>query len=339
LEDEVNLSGVMTPDPQEYNLTVNLRKLGQTAIDISPIGLGVMQFAGGKGVFRAVYLGITQGSMTEIVKTAWDGGINWFDTAEMYGSGLSEHNLAQALQANAIKDEDVFVATKWWPMLRTAGNIPRTIERRQGYLSPYSIGLYQVHQPISFSSPEAEMNAMADLVECGLIRTVGVSNFNADRMRRAQAALKQRGLTLASNQVHFNLLHREIETNGILETAKELGVTIIAWGPLNSGLLSGKFHKDPGILESRQMFRRRQLQRKLDESREVVQVLDDVADAHDVTSAQVALNWLVNFHGETVVAIPGATKPQHAAQNAGVMKFHLSDADMARIDDVSRNFR
>ena len=107
-----------------------------------------------------------------------------------------------------------------------------------------------------------------------LIRTVGVSNFNADRMRRAQAALKLRGLTLASNQVHYSLLHREIETNGILETAKELGVTIIAWGPLNSGLLSGKFHKDPGVLESRQIFRRRQLQRKLDESREVIQVLE-----------------------------------------------------------------
>jgi aryl-alcohol dehydrogenase-like predicted oxidoreductase len=320
-------------------VTINLRKLGQTDIEISPIGLGVMQFAGGKGAIRAAYSGITQEGMNAIVKTALDGGISWFDTAEMYGRGLSEHRLAQALQANAIKDEAVFVATKWWPMLRTARNIPRTIEQRQRYLSPYKIGLYQVHQPISFSSPEAEMNAMADLVERGVIRSVGVSNFDANRMRRAQAALQKRGLTLASNQVRYSLLYREIETNGIMETAKELGVTIIAWGPLNSGLLSGKFHKDPGGLENRPIYRRRQLQRKLDESRELIQVLDEIAADLDVTPAQVALNWLVNFHGDTVVAIPGATKPRHAAQNAGVMKFQLTDADLARIDDVSRKFR
>ena len=100
------------------------------------------------------------------------------------------------------------------------------------------------------------MDAMADLVEAGKIRSVGVSNFDPERMRRAHAALAKRGLPLAANQVQYSLLHRNIERNGVLETAKELGVTIVAWGPLASGLLSGKFHNDSQALESTPPFRR-----------------------------------------------------------------------------------
>jgi aryl-alcohol dehydrogenase-like predicted oxidoreductase len=239
-------------------MEISKRKLGRTEIEITPIGLGVMQFAGGKGVFRAMFPEITQPSMNEIVKQALDGGINWFDTAELYGSGRSEQGLANALKAAGKTDEDTVIATKWSPFLRTARNIPRTIAKRQQFLEPYNIDLYQVHQPYSFSSPqpysfsspEAEMNAMADLVEAGEIRSVGVSNFNSEQMRRAHTALEKRGLPLASNQVQYSLLERSIETNSILDTAKELGITIIAWSPLASGLLTGKFHKDPSVLQN-----------------------------------------------------------------------------------------
>jgi aryl-alcohol dehydrogenase-like predicted oxidoreductase len=320
-------------------VTVQYRKLGQTEIEISPIGLGVMQFAGGAGALGAAYAGIPQQTMGDIVKTAWECGINWFDTAEMYGGGLSEQRLANALLANGISAEEVFIATKWWPALRTARNIPRTFKHRQGFLHPYRIGLYQVHQPISFSSPEAEMDAMADLVDAALIRAVGVSNFNAVRMRRAHTALKERGLKLVSNQVQYSLLHREIETNGIMETAKELGITIIAWGPLESGALSGKFHKDPESLAKRPFYRRGRLKRKLDESRHLIPILEEIAAVHQVTAAQVALNWLIHSHGDTVVAIPGASKPYHVEQNAGAMGFRLTGDEMARIDESSRRFR
>jgi aryl-alcohol dehydrogenase-like predicted oxidoreductase len=297
-----------------------------------------MQFAGGKGAFRATYAGITQEEMNAIVKAAWNDGITWFDTAEMYGRGRSERGLACALEANQIQDEEVFIATKWWPLLRTARNIPKTFADRQQHLDPYTIDLYQVHQPISFSSPEAEMNAMADLLEDGSIASVGVSNFDVIRMRRAHGALKERGLTLASNQVQYSLLHREIETNGILEAAKEFGITIIAWGPLDSGLLTGKFHEDPEALENRPFYRRGKLKQRLDESRSLIRALDEIAAAHGVTIAQVALNWLIHFQGDTVVAIPGASKPYHARENADAMKFRLSDAEMARIDELTRQF-
>lgn len=290
-------------------------------------------------MLSAMFPEISQETMNAIIKTALDGGINWFDTAELYGGGRSEQGLSNALQAAGTADQDVLVATKWFPILRTARNIPKTIKNRQHFLSPYSIDLYQIHQPIGFSSPEDEMNAMADLVEAGKIRTVGVSNFNAERMRRAHAALAKRGLPLASNQVQFHLLHRNIETNGVLETAKELGITIIAWSPLASGILSGKFHKNPDILEQTPFGRRTRLKRQLEKSQAIIDVLDEIAADHQVTAAQVALNWLINFHGETVVAIPGASKVYQAEEAAGVMRFELTDSELARIDEVSQPFR
>ena len=311
------------------------RKLGRTDIRITPIGLGIMQFAGGAGVFRFMFPSIDQPAMTDIVRAALDGGIDWFDTAEMYGGGRSERGLAAALQALGVETGSVGVATKWLPLLRTAANLRRTISRRRTALAPYGIDLYQVHQPWSFSSPEAEMDAMADLVDAGEIRAVGVSNFDERRMRRAHAALARRGLPLASNQVHYSLLHREIERNGVLDAAEELGVTIIAYSPLDSGLLTGKFHRDPGLLEATPVGRRRVLRRRLDGSRPVVEALESIAAAHGATPAQIALGWLVRARGDTVVAIPGASKPTHAAEAAAALAVALSAEEIARLEASS----
>jgi len=315
------------------------RRLGQTDIEVTPIGLGVMQFAGGAGMFGMMFPEISQETMDGIIRTALDGGINWFDTAEIYGRGRSEQGLANALRAAEKKDDEVIVATKWFPMFRTARNIPRTIHDRIRFLDGYSIDLYMVHQPWGFSPPEAEMEAMADLVEGGKIRSVGVSNFDAEQMRRAHTALQKRGLPLAANQMQYSLLHRKIETNGVLAAAKELGITITAWSPLASGLLTGKFHKDPDILSKTPFGRRMRLRREIERSRPLILALEEVAINHDATPAQIALNWLIHFQGETVVAIPGASKVKQAEESAGVMNFKLTDEEMTRLDELSRMFQ
>jgi aryl-alcohol dehydrogenase-like predicted oxidoreductase len=134
------------------------------------------------------------------------------------------------------------------------------------------------------------------------------------------------------------LLDRSIESNGVLDTAKELGVTIIAYSPLGSGLLTGKFHKNPTLLNSRPFLRRLQLRRRIESSHELINALEEIAQMHGVTASQVALNWLINFHGDTVVAIPGASKARHAEQNVGAMTFTLSDAELSRIDNLSKQF-
>ena len=318
---------------------IETRQLGRTGIQITPIGLGVMQFSGGKGVFKFMFPDLSQSDMNTIVKTALDGGINWFDTAEMYGRGKSEQSLATALKENETKDDEVLIATKWFPIFRTASNIPRTILNRQRFLDGYTIDLYQIHQPYSFSSPEAEMDAMADLVEEGKIRAVGVSNYSAERMRRAHAALQKRGLSLASNQVEYSLWKRSIETDGILQSAKELGITIIAWGPLASGLLTGKFHHNPDVLAQTPIGRRNILKRNLEKSRPLVDALTEIGENYDASPSQVALNWLINFHDETVVAIPGASKVKHAQEGADTMQFKLSKEEMERLDTISQDLQ
>jgi len=319
--------------------TTERRKLGNSSLYVSPVGVGVMQFAGGGGMFNFMYSKIPQQEKDLIVKTALTGGINWFDTAEYYGMGRSERTLREALVNNGVKDEDVLIATKWWPAPRTAQNIRRTFASRQKNLAGYTIDLHQVHWPFSFSPPEAEMDVMADLVEQGKIRAVGVSNFSAEYTRRAHAALVRRGLGLASNQVQFSLIHRRIETNGVLQAAKELGVTIIAWSPIATGLLSGKFHKNAQVLQDTPIARRLNLARKLKQTQPLIDAMDEMAQRHGVTISQVALNWTVNFHGDTIVAIPGASKVQHTEEAAGVMSFRLTDDEMDRLDQLSRDYR
>jgi aryl-alcohol dehydrogenase-like predicted oxidoreductase len=318
---------------------VQRRRLGRSEMEITPIGLGTWQFAGGKGLDSLVWQDVPNDVTDEIVAKALAGGINWFDTAEAYGMGRSEVRLAKALQEAGAAQEEVVIATKWMPLMRTAASLRENIGKRMGCLEPYGVGLFQIHQPIALSSVKAQMDAMADMVECGQIGAVGVSNFPAPLMRRAHAALASRGIPLASNQVKVSLLNRRIETLGVLKAARELGVTIIAWSPLEMGVLTGKFHQDPGLLRSRPIGRRMVMRIQLRRSRGLIGTLEEIAAANGVSPAVVALSWLVNFYGDTVVAIPGATKTSQVEQNVQAMELKLSGREMARIDDMSRKFR
>ncbi len=315
------------------------RPLGSTDIQVTPVGLGVMQFSGNNGVFRWMFQEIAQENMNAIIQTALDGGINWFDTAEMYGRGKSEEGLARGLKTAGVGEGEVVIGTKWFPMFRTARNIPKTIHDRLHYLDGYPIDLYMIHQPLSFSSVEAQMDAMADLVDAGKIRSVGVSNFNPDQMRRAHATLAKRGLPLAVNQVQYSLLHRKIETDGTLETARELGVTIVAWSPLARGILAGVYHERPELLEGKPFALRRMLERNLKPSRPLVEAMQVIAEKYAATVAQVALNWLIHAQGEIVVVIPGASKVSQAAQSAGAMSFKLNVEEIHKLDELSKQFR
>ena len=319
---------------------MNKRKLGKSGIEVTPVGLGTWQFSKGKGLVGGFWKSLDEGTTKAVVKAALDGGIDWFDTAEIYGRGNSERSLAGALSALKIVPGSVRVATKWWPILRTAGNIPATIGERLECLSPYPIDLYQIHQPFSFSSVAKQMDAMGDLVEAGKVRAVGVSNFTAAAMEEAHAVLAKRGIPLASNQVRISLLDRSIERNGLLEAAKRLGISLIAYSPLAQGILTGRFHDDPGAMGSVTRMRRMSgsiRPETIAKTAPLVAELKKVASAHGATPSQVALNWLVSFWGEAVVAIPGASKPSQAAEAAGAMKFELTGSELSSLDALSRD--
>lgn len=315
--------------------------LGNTGMMVTPIGLGCWQFSKQKNLAGKFWPTLGDDLIEKVVSLSLEGGINWFDTAEIYGNGASEKALSRALQAAGKKPGEVLIATKWWPMFRFASNIPKTISERIKLLAPYPIDLYQVHQPWGFSSEQAEVSAMADLFDRKLIRSIGVSNFNAKQMKNSWETLDMRRIPLASNQVLYNLLDRRIESNGVLDVAKKLGITIIAYSPLAQGLVTGKFHDQPELLKNIGL-RKYNSQFKpagMEKSKPVVMLVKELAKKYQVTPAQIALNWMINFHGNSVVAIPGATKEIHVKENTGAMLFRLSDEDMDRLDKKSSIFK
>lgn len=319
----------------------NIRALGQTGIMVSPIGLGCWQFSKQKNLAGKFWPILEDKLIERIVSLSIVGGINWFDTAEIYGGGESEKALSKALKAAGEEPGDVIVATKWWPMFRFASNITKTINKRISLLDPYPVDLYQVHQPWSFSGENREMEKMAELVSMKLIKAVGVSNFSAQKMENSWKVLQKFGIPLATNQVRYNLLDRKIESNGVMDRAKKLGISIIAYSPLAQGIVTGKYHDNPHLSKNAGI-RRYSPQFKaagLEKSRPVVALLKELAIKYNVTAAQVALNWIIQYNGDMVVAIPGATKETHVKENLGALTFMISDEDMISLDKVSSIFK
>ncbi len=318
------------------NKHIEKRQLGQSDLSLSAIGLGTWQFSKGTGLVGKFWGALDDELTEEIIKTSLDGGINWFDTAEVYGGGESEKILAKALDSIGVTPEDAKLATKWWPALRTAASISKTINIRKEALNHRPIDLYQIHQPFSFSSVEKQMLEMIKLVNEGHIKHIGVSNFSVEAMIESHRILTEHGLTLASNQVKYSLLDRRIEESGMIERAKELSISIIAYSPLEQGLLTGKFHDNPALIQQAKGPRRYQRKFKeagLNETKPLINLLDTIGEKYNVSASQVALNWLIHYHGDTVFAIPGATKTHHAQDNVGALTFKL---DTGELEEISR---
>jgi aryl-alcohol dehydrogenase-like predicted oxidoreductase len=320
---------------------VILRQLGQTDMMITSIGLGCWQFSKQNNLLGKFWPVLDNDLISKIVSLSIEGNINWFDTAEIYGKGASEKALSMALTNAGKKPGDVFIATKWWPVFRFASNMSKTIDERITALAPFPIDLYQIHQPWGFSNEKSEMQAMTELKERKLIKYIGVSNFSAKQMVSSWNVLDKKGIQLASNQVQYSLLNRKIETNGVLETAKKLGISVIAYSPLAQGVITGKFHDNPELIKNAGIRRKTPLFKPsgLEKSLPVVRLVKDLAEKYNVTSSQIALNWVINFNGNNVVAIPGATKEIHVKENCGAMNFRLSDEDMDKLDKASQNYK
>jgi aryl-alcohol dehydrogenase-like predicted oxidoreductase len=190
--------------------------------------------------------------------------------------------------------------------------------------------------PFNFlMSQETLTNALADEVKRGRIAAVGVSNYSADQMREAHGYLAARGVPLAVNQMQYSLLARKIETNGILDTARQLGVTILAYSPLSQGLLTGKYtpEKDFKFNDARRIDPRFS-QSGLEKIAPVVKLLQQIGEKYERTPAQVALNWLI-AQGN-VIPIPGAKTAQQARQNAGALGWSLSEEEVAQLEQLTR---
>lgn len=318
---------------------MSLKKIGETEISLSKIGLGCWQFSKNTGIAGSFWPKLSNTTTLEIIDIALKGNINWFDTAELYGWGKSEESLSKSLIGLKTNPKTHFIATKWWPLFRFSKSIRKTIQKRLKYLNGFPITLHQIHMPYGFSSIEKEMNAMADLVQDGLIKHIGVSNFNQKQMIRAYNALEKRGIHLSSNQMEYSILNREIERNGVMEIAKKLNISIIAYSPLAQGIATGKFHDKPDLIKNLHRWRRQKLNKRglsLEKSLPVINELKKIAKKHNTTPAQIALSWLINFNQNTF-AIPGATNQNQCKDNIGAMNISLSNVELDRLDYVSKD--
>jgi aryl-alcohol dehydrogenase-like predicted oxidoreductase len=168
---------------------------------------------------------------------------------------------------------------------------------------------------------------------------VGVSNYSAKLMRKAHARLARHDIPLASNQVHYSLLHRNPESNGVLDACRELNVALIAYSPLEQGMLTGKFRITNTDVVLPGMIRRLQFQGlrrgQLLKMEPLMQTLEAVGHAHDKTIGQVALNWLL-CRDERIIPIPGAKNERQARENAASAGWHLTPEEFNQVDLVAR---
>jgi aryl-alcohol dehydrogenase-like predicted oxidoreductase len=290
--------------------------LGASDLRISPLGMGTNAW----GFSR-------RGDPAKLptLEAALAGGINFIDTAEVYLFGGSEKTLGLLLPEYRAQ---VVLASKFfpYPWRLAKGSLRAALQVSLQRLRVPYLDLYILHFPVPPVPLETWVEALADVQQLGLTRAVGISNCNAEQTRRAQAVLARRDLALASNQVEFSLLDRSAERSGLLETCRELGVTLVAYRPLGYGLLTGKYKPAdlPAVLHGR-LIRRADLQRVIP----LIELLGELGRSHAKTPAQVALNWIVC---KGVVPIPGAKNPAQAAQNAGALGWRLEATEVEALE-------
>lgn len=306
--------------------------LGASSVTVPALGIGT--WAWGDRLFWSYGKDYDAAEVQQAFNAAVESGVNFFDTAEIYGFGESEKLLGQFMKQTS---QPVMIATKYFPLpWRFSGSaVADTLSASLKRLQLPSVDLYQVHWPFDFfMGEETLMNALADEVQQGRIKAVGVSNYSAEKMQRAHELLAKRGVPLAVNQMQYSLLARQIEKNGVLDTAKKLGVTILAYSPLAQGLVTGKYTPEnytqpTGARRLDPRFTKEGLQKLMP----LVNLLKEIGQKYDRTPAQVALNWLI-AQGN-VVPIPGAKNASQAQQNAGALGWEMTEEERGAIAQVT----
>lgn len=262
-------------------------------------------------------------------ETCVESGMTFFDTAEVYGQGQSEQFLGEFMRDRPDKFR---IATKFMPYPWRLGrsHLLHALKESLGRLGLERVDLYQVHQPLPPIQPETWMEAMVEALQAGLISAAGVSNYSREWMERAANALIRAGFRLASNQVEYSLLNRQIEKNGLMQQCFDQGITVLAYSPLAMGVLTGKYSNGKPVKGIRSS---RYNQRTLDRIKPLIQLMNKIGSDHaGKTAAQIALNWV---WCKGAVPIAGAKSPVQAQQNAGALGWRLSDDEIDRLDRMS----
>ncbi len=298
------------------------RRLGRSDLEVTAVGLGVWQWGETK------FWGYGRGYDRDDVDAVWwrniEAGVNFIDTAEIYGHGASETIVGDLLGGT---DVPMVVATKLYPEIDSHLEVRKAAEGSLRRLGVDVIDLYQVHWWPPRMEVRGLMRELDALVRDGLVRYVGVSNFSVEQVEEAQSYLEH--TEIVSNQVHYSLLHRDPERDGLVDHHARENIVIIAYSPIEQGILTGKFTPDDrpdGFRADKPRFSREGLQAV----QPVLAELEAAAKAHGRTMAQAALAWLLK--DPNVVVIPGAKTVAQLEENVGGADWHLTPDEVDRIE-------
>lgn len=320
---------------------MHYRLLGRSGLLVSEICLGTMTY-GGKGRWQPIgQLGLAE--VEAQVKAAFDAGVNFIDTADVYSEGDAETLLGQALKRLDLPREELVIATKVRIRMGpgpnqvglSRGHIMDAVNASLRRLQLDHIDLYQIHGQDLATPMEETLRALEDLVRSGKVRYLGLSNHAAWQIMKSIAISERRGWNrFESIQAYYSLAGRDLERE-IVPAALDQGLGILVWSPLAGGLLSGKFSENEKGPEG---ARRTSFDfPPVDRARafRCVDAMRPIAQAHGVSIARVALAWLLHQPGVASVII-GAKTDAQLADNIDATDLHLSESDLQTLNNVSK---
>jgi len=315
-------------------------RFGRTGLLVSELCLGTMTFGESEGRFKDI-AGLGQGAADEIVKASVDAGINFFDTANVYSEGKSEAILGQSLINLGLKRDDVVIATKAMGMTGPGPNAKGTsrfhimaaVEASLERLQLDHIDLYQIHGFDTVTPIEETVRALDNLVQRGLVRYVGVSNWAAWAIMKALGIAEANGLArFESLQAYYTVAGRDLERELVPMMLSEQ-VGLMVWSPLAGGLLSGKYSRDGKGEGRRATFDFPQVDK--DRAFNLIDLMRPMAEARGVSVAQIALAWLLHQPVVTSVII-GAKRRDQLDDNIAACDVALTGEELAALGEASK---
>ncbi|RWR02332.1 aldo/keto reductase [[Pantoea] beijingensis] len=317
------------------------KTLGNTGLIVSRLCLGTMTFGDGSGIYK--HIGNSgQQEADELVRAAFDAGVNFFDTADVYSNGQSESVLGQSFKNLGLKRSDYVLATKAYSRMgngrndvgASRGHIMDAVEASLKRLKTDHIDLYQIHANDTITPIEETLRALDDLVKQGKVRYVGVSNWQAWKVARAIGISEHKNLArFETVQSYYSVAGRDIEREiAPLLEAEKMG--LLVWSPLAGGLLSGKFTRDNQKPEDSRRSEFNFPIVDMERAWNIIDVLVPIANAHGCTPARVALAWLLSKSVVTSI-IMGAKKISQLEDNLAAVELQLTEEDIAKLDAVS----
>jgi aryl-alcohol dehydrogenase-like predicted oxidoreductase len=306
------------------------RSLGRSGLQVSAVGLGCNNFG----------MRIDKEQTAEVVARALEAGINFFDTADIYGGTRSEEFLGEALGE---RRQHVVVATKFsGPVGEGPGNrggsrrhVMQAVENSLRRLNTDYIDLYQYHFPDPNTPIEETLRALDDLVHSGKVRYIGCSNMAGWQVVEAHWTAKTEHLNpFVTAQNEYSLINREIEKE-LVPACRRYGIGILPYFPLASGLLTGKYRRGEAPPEGTRIAAWGPRGERLltDENFAIIEGLEKFAAERDRTVLDLAIGWLLSQEAVASV-IAGATRPEQIDQNAAATDFRLSPEELAQIDEI-----